>query len=141
MVLELVKIILTWMSRGTFESKYSPRCFWESAMLTGILLKNTLGWVFLVVFLLKMTSSAFFVGSVLNLIFHWKAHLFISSRSLFKLLAVLSGTLTVEEYPSNFVNISRVTANNWLKQESPVLKPDWFSDIRLFSTNYVNIVL
>ena len=31
--------------------------------------------------------------------------------------------------------------NNWLIQESPGLNPDWFSDIRLFSIKYVNIVL
>ena len=70
--------------------------FLESALLTRMLLKNISGWIFLVVFLLKMTSWACFVGSGLKLIFHWKAHLFISFRSLLGLLAVLSGTLTVE---------------------------------------------
>ena len=84
------------MSKDNFESKCRPKYFWESALLTGMLLKNILGWIFLVVFLLKMTSWACFVGSGLKLIFHWKAHLFISFRSLLRLLAVLSGTLTVE---------------------------------------------
>ena len=46
-------------------------------------------------FLLKMVSRACFVGSELKLIFHWKAQLFISFRLLLRLLAVLSGSLTV----------------------------------------------
>ena len=92
----LVKIVLIWKSKDNFESKCRSKCFWELALLTGILLKNILGWMFLVVILLKMTSWACFVGSWLKLIFHWKAHSFISFRSLFRLLAVLSGTLTVE---------------------------------------------
>ena len=92
----LVKIVLIWMSKDNFGSKCRPKCFWESALLTGMLLKNVLGWIFLVAFLLKMTSWACFVGSGLKLIFHWKAHLFISFRLLLRLLAVLSGTLTVE---------------------------------------------
>ena len=54
----------------------------------------------------------------------------------------------VKGCPSNFVvvlsklkNISQSMANNWLTQESTGLNPDWFSDIKLFSTKYVNIVL
>ena len=82
------------MLKYNFESTSRPKCFWESASLTRIFLKNILGWIFLVVFLLKTTSWACFVG--LKLISHWKAHLSISFRSLFRLLAVLSGTLTVE---------------------------------------------
>ena len=77
----LVKIVLIWMSNVNFESKCRPKCFWKSALLTGMLLKNILGWIFLVVFLLKMTSWACFVGSGLKFIFHWKAHLFIFFRS------------------------------------------------------------
>ena len=92
----LVKTVLIWMSKDNFESKCSPKYFWESASLTGMLLKNILGWTFLVVFLVKMTSWACFVVSGLKLIFHWKAHLFIAFRSLFRLLDVLSGTLIVE---------------------------------------------
>ena len=84
------------MSKDNFESKWRPKCFWESALLTGILLKNILGWIFLVVFVVKMTSWACFVGLRLKLIFHRKVHLFISFRSLFKLLAVISGCLTIE---------------------------------------------
>ena len=92
----LVKIVLIWISKINFESKCRPRCFWESALTTGMLLKNILGWIFLLVFLLKVTSWACFVGSGLKLIFHWKVHLFISFRLLLRILAVLSGTLTVE---------------------------------------------
>ena len=57
-----VKIILIWMSKDNFESKCIPKCFWESALLTGMLLKNILGWIFLALFLLQMTSWACFVG-------------------------------------------------------------------------------
>ena len=59
----LVKIVLMCMSKDSFESKGRSRCFWESALLAGILSKNILGWIFLVVFLLKMTSWACFVGT------------------------------------------------------------------------------
>ena len=54
----------------------------------------------------------------------------------------------VKGRPSNFVvvlskleNVSQLMANNWLTQESTGLNPDWFSDIKLFSIKYVNIVL
>ena len=84
------------MSKDTLKSKCRPKCFWESALLTWILLKNILGWMFLVIFLLKITSWAFFVGSGTKFIFQWKAHLFISFRSLLRLLAVLSESLLAE---------------------------------------------
>ena len=32
-------------------------------------------------------------------------------------------------------------ANNWLTQESSGLNPDWFSDIRLLSIKFENMVL
>ena len=94
--LTLVKIVLIWMSKDNFEFKCRPKCFWELALLSGILFKNIRGWIFLVGFLLKVTSCACFVGSGLKHIFHWKAHLFIFSGLLFRLLAVLLGTLVVE---------------------------------------------
>ena len=88
----LVKIVLTWMSKDNFKSKWNPK--WKKIYFR---MKNFLGWIFLVVaFLIKMTSWVYFVGSGLKPIFHWKAHLFISFRSLLRLLAVLSGSLTVE---------------------------------------------
>ena len=92
----LAEIVLIWMSKNNSESKCKPKCFWESALLTGMLLKNVLRWIFLLVFLLKMTSWSCLVGSGLKLIFHWKAHLLFSFRSLLWFLAVLSGFLTVE---------------------------------------------
>ena len=95
-IFTLVKIVLIWMSKDNFESKCRPKCFWGSALLTGMLLKNILGLIFIVVFLRRITSWACIVGSGLKLVFHWKAHLFISFRSLFRLLAVLLGTLIVE---------------------------------------------
>ena len=95
------------MSKDNFESKCRRKCFWESNLLTGNLLKNVLGWIFPIVFLLKMTSWACFVGSGLKLIFHWKSELFISFRLVFRLLAVLSGPLTVENrYVSSANNLS-----------------------------------
>ena len=59
----LVNIPLIWRSKDNSESEYSYRCSWESTLLTGILLNNILGWSFFVVFLLKMTSCACFIGS------------------------------------------------------------------------------
>ena len=100
----LVKILLIWKTKDNFQSKWRPKCFWESALLTGMVLKNNLGWIFLVVFLLKMTSWVCFVGSGLKIIFHWKAHLFISVRSLCRLLAVLLGTLIIENRDVLWVN-------------------------------------
>ena len=38
----LVKIVLLWMLKENFESKCRPRHFWESALLTGLLLRNIL---------------------------------------------------------------------------------------------------
>ena len=46
----LVKTDLIWMSKDNFESKCRPKSFWEFTFLTGILLKNIFGWIFLVVF-------------------------------------------------------------------------------------------
>ena len=59
-------------------------------------MRNILGWIFLVVFLLKTTSWAYFVGSGVKLIFYWREHLFISFVFLFNLSAAISGSLTVE---------------------------------------------
>ena len=93
----LIKTVLIWMSKDNFEFKCRSKCFWESALLTGIILKSILGWIFLVVPLLKVTSWACYVGPRLKLIFQWKAYLFFSFSSLFGLLlAVLSDTLTAK---------------------------------------------
>ena len=92
----LVKIASILMSNDNFESKFRPRCFWESALLTRILLKIILGWIFLVVFLLKTISWSCFVWPELKFLFHWKAHFLIFFRFLLRLLVVLSGTLAVK---------------------------------------------
>ena len=65
-LLILVKIVLTWMSKDSFEIKCSPNLFWESALLTGISLKTILGWIAFAVFLLKMTSWVCFVLPLLK---------------------------------------------------------------------------
>ena len=55
----------------------------EVAFIT-LLLSNTSGGCDIVLdFYLKMTSCAWFFGSGLILIFHWKTHLFIFTKSLF----------------------------------------------------------
>ena len=72
------------------------------------LLKNISGWIFLVVFLVKMTSAACFVGSGLKLIFYRKAHLSFSFGLLFRLLALLLDTLTVENRDVSSANNSRL---------------------------------
>ena len=92
------------MSKDKSESKCRPRCFWELVLLTGILLKNILAWIFSVAFRLKRTSWAYFVGSGLKLISQWKTHLFISFWLLFRLIAVFSSTLTVVNRDVSSVN-------------------------------------
>ena len=91
------------MSKDNFQSKCTSRCFLKPALLNRILMKIILEQIFLVVFLLKMTSSAYFVGSGLKFIFSWKANLFISLMPLFRLLAVFTG-ITVENRDVSLVN-------------------------------------
>ena len=57
--------------------------FFKVAFIT-LLLSNTSGGCDIVLdFCLKMTSCAWFFGSGLILIFHWKTHLLIFTKSLF----------------------------------------------------------
>ena len=58
------------MSKDKVESKYHLKYFWESALLT--LLKNILGWIVYVVYLLKAKND-------LLSFFNCKSHLFRSS--------------------------------------------------------------
>ena len=90
------------------------------AFLTGILLKNILGWNFFVVFLLKTTSWAYFVGSVVKLTFYWREHLFISFGFLFKLSAAISGTLTVEHRDVSWANNSEI---HWRLSDKSLKRP------------------
>ena len=104
----LVKMVLISLSKDRLKSKCRPRWFWKSALRTEILLQNISGWIFLEDFLLKMTTLIWSVGSRLKLIFYWKAHLFISLSSLFRLLTVLSSTFAVENRDLFSVNDSAI---------------------------------
>ena len=74
-------------SKLNFESNIIHKCLWIVVTLTILLLNIRPGW-FLCKFLrLNMVSWACFVGSVLKLIFHCRAHVFILERSLFNRLA------------------------------------------------------
>ena len=95
-----------WSLQAQIEPKCRPKCFWESALLNRILLKIILGWIFSVAFLLKITFWDCFVRSGLKLVLHWKSRLFISFRSLFKLLDVISSSLTVENSDVSSANNS-----------------------------------
>ena len=79
-----------WMPNVKLESNLSLEYFWNSTRKKGTLLKTILGWLTLVVFLLKITSCTCFEVSELKLIFHRKAHLLISFKWLLRLLAVVS---------------------------------------------------
>ena len=85
-----------------------PDVFWEFFSIIGLInwisFKNILRWIYLVAFLLKMISWVCLFGSGSKLIFHWKAHLLISLRLLFRLLVVLSDILIVENRDVSSVN-------------------------------------
>ena len=65
-----------------------PRCLWVDDDLTMFSSKYNGGWSILLIFLLKITYWACFLGSGLNLIFHWKGQSLIFIKSLFRLFAV-----------------------------------------------------
>ena len=78
------------MSKDSFESKCRPKCFWESVLLTGMFSMN---------FLSSLSAKNDFLNLLCRV--RIEAHFplegsFISFRSLFRLLAVLTATLTVE---------------------------------------------
>ena len=77
MVLTLVKIVFMQMSKDNFKSKWRSKWFWES----GILLTNILGLIFLVDFLLKMTSVVYNLGVLTH--FHPKGIFGIGGISTF----------------------------------------------------------
>ena len=71
-------------SKDNRVSRMIPRCFGDVVCITLLLLLNTSGecdiaWDFR----LKMTSCTCFLGSGLQLIFHWNVHLFIFAKLLF----------------------------------------------------------
>ena len=92
------------MSNANLESKISPKCFWEWKWETGTMLKNITGRLTLVIFLLNITSCAWFEGSGLKLIFHSMGNLLISFKSLLRLLVVVSDFLTLEKKDMSSAN-------------------------------------
>ena len=74
--------------KSNLVSNSIPRCFWVDDDLTKISLEYNGGWSILLIFLLKITSWACFLGSELNLIFHWKSQSLIFIKSLFRSFAV-----------------------------------------------------
>ena len=91
-----------------------PRCSWDLVCITLLLLNTSGGCEIALDFRLKVTSCASFLWSVLKLIFHWKAHLFIFAKSLFSSRAEVllswitenkdlssANSLTFEDNPSD----------------------------------------
>ena len=62
-------------SKDNRVSRMTPRCLWDAACITLLLLNTSGGCDVALDFRLKMTSCACFFGSGLKLIFHRKAHL------------------------------------------------------------------
>ena len=74
--------------KSNLVSNIIPRCLWVDDDLTKLSLKYNGGWPILLFFLLKITSSACFLRSGLNLIFHWKALSLIFIKSQYRSFAV-----------------------------------------------------
>ena len=70
-------------SKDNLVSRMIPRCLWDGACITLLLLNTSGGCDIALDFWLKMTSCACFFESGLKLIFHWNAHLFIFPKLLF----------------------------------------------------------
>ena len=78
-------------------SNVNPRCFWDILFFKGMSLNERQGWSSFLVFLLNITSCACLVKSGLKIIFHWKAQLLITDRSLRKVAALDWMSLTTEK--------------------------------------------
>ena len=84
-------------TKFSLTSNVNPRCFWDILFFKGMLLKERQGWSSFLVFLLNITSCACLVKSGLKIIFHWKAQLLITVRSLRKVAALDWMSLTTEK--------------------------------------------
>ena len=78
-------------------SNVNPRCFWDILFFKGMSSKERQGWSSFLVFLLNITSCTCLVKSGLKIIFHWKAQLLITVRSLRKVAALDWMSLTTEK--------------------------------------------
>ena len=84
----LFSAFFSWKLTSNLVSNTIPRCLWVDVNLTKFWLQYNRGWRILLVFLLKITSWACFLGSGLNLIFHCKTKSLNFIKSLFRLFAV-----------------------------------------------------
>ena len=75
-------------TKFNLKSNVNLRCFRDIIFFKGILLKERQGWSSFLVFLLNITSWACLVNSGLKIIFHWKAQLLFTVRSLRKVAAL-----------------------------------------------------
>ena len=77
------------------ESRITSGCFWDVVWLTVFLLNVRGRWFIFLVFLLKITSLAYLLGSRLKFIFHWYAQLlFLTKSSIISHLVVLPSWIT-----------------------------------------------
>ena len=76
-------------------SNIRPKCFCDETCWTGLLLEKIGGCTNFLILRVKITSCACLDGSGLKLIFHWKAHSFILSKSSQSCLAVTLGHLLI----------------------------------------------
>ena len=84
-------------TKVSWTSNVNPRCFWDILFFKGMSLNERQGWSSFLVFLLNITSCACLVKSGLKIIFHWKAQLLITVRSLRKVAALDWMSLTTEK--------------------------------------------
>ena len=89
-----IVLLIFWVTFFMCSKKFSltsnvnRRWFWEILFFKGILLNERQGWSSFWVFLLNITSSACLLKSGSKVIFHWKAQLLITVRSLRKVAAL-----------------------------------------------------
>ena len=73
-----------------------PRCLYSVTLQTGAPLELRAGWLIWDFLQENNILVVCLFGSGLKVIFHWKAHWLITSRSWFKLKAVICGSSTTE---------------------------------------------
>ena len=84
-------------TKFSLTSNVNPRCFWDILFFKAMSLNERQGWSSFLIFLLNITSCACLVKSGLKIIFHWKAQLLITARSLRKVAALDWMSLTTEK--------------------------------------------
>ena len=84
-------------TKFSLTSNVNLRYFWDILFFNGMSLNERQGWSSFSVFLLNITSCTCLVKSELKIIFHWKAQLLITARSLRKVAALDWMSLTTEK--------------------------------------------